>query len=166
MSLVRWQPWHEVDLFRQQLDQLFDDLTKEPLVKSGSVGKRLPAVELTTTDAALVLKAELPGIEGKDLDIQVTPEAVSLKGEYRQESKQEDENVYRSEFRYGSFYRTIPLPVEVDQTQAKAELKDGILTLTLPKVTPDRNKAVKINLASSTAAPVDAAATEAEAAAV
>jgi HSP20 family protein len=91
---------------------------------------------------------------------------VSLKGEYRQESKQEDENVYRSEFRYGSFYRTIPLPVEVDQTQAKAELKDGILTLTLPKVTPDRNKAVKINLASSTAAPVDAAATEAEAAAV
>lgn len=158
MSLVRWQPWHDVDLFRQQMDQLFDDLTKDSRVQSVYPGKRLPAVELTTTDAAVVLKAELPGIDGKDLDIQVTPEAVSLKGEYRQESKQEDENVYRSEFRYGSFYRAIPLPVEVDHNQAKAELKDGILTLTLPKATPDRNKAVKIDLGSASTAPTEASA--------
>ncbi len=95
------------------------------------------------------MRAEIPGIEGKDLDVQVSKEAVSIAGETRHESKTEDRGYFRSEFRYGKFQRTIPLPVPIKNDQVKAEFKNGILTLTLPKVEEAKNRVVKINLEDS-----------------
>jgi HSP20 family protein len=148
MTLIRWQPWQEVDTLRHQLDQLFDELS--PVTRGNgfrpNVANWVPAIELKTAETAVILRAELPGIEAKDLDIQVSREAVSISGEYPAETHTEDYQMIRSEFRRGSFKRVVPLPNAVQNDQVKAEFKDGILTLTLPKVEADLPKLVKVNL--------------------
>ena len=149
MTLVRWQPWQEIDTLRRQFDDLFDELvpmTRAPIKPNGQTF--IPAIELKSTDEAVILRAELPGIEAKDLDVEVGRESVAIAGEYKTEAKTEDKEhqIYRSEFRYGKFQRVIPLPTTVENDQVKAEFKDGILTLTMPKVEAERPKVVKLNL--------------------
>lgn len=155
MTLIRWQPWQEFDVLRRQFDDLFDELAPISRVtgKTNAQHNWSPAIELKSTNDAVVLRAELPGISAENLDVQVSREAVSITGEYKSETKTEDKehHVYRSEFRYGSFQRVIPLPVAVQNDQVKAEFKDGILTLTLPKVEAEKPKVVKLNLAEATA---------------
>ena len=85
-------------------------------------------------------------MEAKDLDIQVTADSVSISGERKEESKSEEKGVTRSEFRYGSFSRVIPLPVEIQNSNVTAEYKDGILNLTLPKSEAEKTQVVKVNV--------------------
>jgi HSP20 family protein len=92
------------------------------------------------------LKLEVPGIEAKDLDISVTQNAVSISGERKEETKTQENGVTKSEFYYGKFQRVIPLPARIQNTQVRAEYKDGILNLTLPKAESEKNKVVKVNL--------------------
>lgn len=155
MALIRWQPWHEMETLRQQMDQLFDEIApaNRYAIAESHRNTWAPAIELKNQDAELVLKAELPGIKAEDLDVQVTREAVSISGEYKSETKSEAGRVVRSEFRYGNFQRVIPLPVAVRNDQVKAEFKDGILTLNLPKFAADRPKVVKVNLHGATTEP-------------
>jgi HSP20 family protein len=153
MSLLRWQPWQEIDAIQRQLDQAFDELAHDAVFKSVNSVIRVPAIELTSTENAVVLKAELPGIDAEDLNIEVTRDAVSLKGEYRQETKDEHHQVYRTELRYGSFHRIIPLPVEVNNTAATAEFKQGVLTLTLPKLQEIKPQAVKVSIGEASTTP-------------
>jgi HSP20 family protein len=144
--LVRyWQPWREIESIRRQMDSVFDELTQT----TDNESSWTPAVELKDNGETLTLRAQLPGIDAKALDIQVTKEAVSLAGEHREEHKTEKDGFFRSEFRYGKFQRVIPLPVAVQNDKVEAAYKDGILSLTLPKVEEARNKAVKINLTGS-----------------
>ncbi len=98
------------------------------------------------TQEAIHLKLEVPGIEAKDLDISVTQNAVSISGEHKEETKTEENGVTKSEFHYGKFQRVIPLPARIQNTKVKAEYKDGILNLTLPKAEEEKNKVVKVNL--------------------
>jgi HSP20 family protein len=156
MAIIRWQPWQEMETLRQQMDQLFDELV--PVTRSASLSKGnrnawVPAIELKNTDTELILRAELPGINAKDLDIQVSREAVSISGEYKTETESKEGRVIRSEFRYGSFHRVIPLPVVVRNDEVKAEFKDGILNLSLPKFEADRPKVVKVNLSGAATEP-------------
>ena len=177
ISFVKWQPWQDVENVRNQLDQLFEEMTpiaRETFVQQRPV--RVPPIELLGTDNDLILKVELPGLEGKDLDIQVTREAVSIKGALVQTINSVDTvqttdqttdqidgltdtetsvepiakapapRLYRSEFRTQTFHRVVPLPVEVDNENVHAEFKNGILTLTLPKLVRDRHHAVKVAL--------------------
>lgn len=142
MMIRYWQPFREIETLRRQIDQAFEDLSHVGEAQDSW----MPAVELKDAGDNLVLRAQLPGIAANDLDVQVTREAVSLAGEHRYEAQTQDHAVFRSEFRYGKFQRVIPLPVAVQNDQVQAAFKDGILTLTLPKVTEARNKVVKINL--------------------
>lgn len=142
--LVRyWQPFQEIDSVRRQFDRLFNELTS---IRE-ETATWIPAIELKDVGDAFTLRAQLPGVTAKDLDIQVTREAVSIAGEHRYESKTEEKGYLHSEFRYGKFQRVIPLPGAVQNDQVKADYQDGILTLTLPKVPELRNQVVKINLA-------------------
>ncbi len=149
MTVIRWQPWQEVESLRRQFDQLVEEFapaSREGFVTSMNRAVRTPAVELKTTDTAVILRAEVPGIAAKDLNVEVTREAVSIAGEFRTETSETDHAFYRSEFRYGSFRRVVPLPVEVQNDAVQAEFKDGILTLTLPKAEAGKSKVVKVNL--------------------
>jgi HSP20 family protein len=144
--LVRyWQPFREMETLRHQLDRALGELTQSASESSTWT----PAIEVKDAGDALVVRAQLPGVDAKDIDVQVTKEAVMIKAEHRYEKKSEDKGYLQSEFRYGSFQRTIGLPVAVQNDQVQAEYKDGVLNLTLPKVAEARNKVVKVNLTGS-----------------
>ncbi len=148
--LVRyWQPFQEMETLARQLDRLFDDL-------EGNRQEQLtwaPAMELQDTGEALVLRAQIPGVDAKDVDIQVAKQSVAISGEYRQEHKTEEKGYFKSEFRYGKFHRTVKLPVAVDNTQVTADYANGVLTLTLPKHVEVRNQVVKVNLTEANSTP-------------
>lgn len=152
MTLIRWQPFQEIETLRRQMDRMFDNTTE--LTRNHQVTWK-PAIELQDTDDHVILRAEIPGIEGKNLDVHVTREAVAISGEHRYEKKTEEKGFFRSEFRYGKFGRVIPLPVAVKNDQVKADFTNGILTLTLPKIEAAKNRVVKLNL-SEPAAAIDA----------
>jgi HSP20 family protein len=132
--------WPEIDGIRRQLEQVFTELTQDTPV-------RIPPIELSHTADTIVLTAELPGITANDLDLEVTRNNVSLKGTYRP-NPHTSAQVYHSERRSGNFQRVISLPVAIDHTGATAELHDGILTLTLPKLQEVKLTAVKVTVAA------------------
>ncbi|MBW4670044.1 MAG: Hsp20/alpha crystallin family protein [Cyanomargarita calcarea GSE-NOS-MK-12-04C] len=150
MSLIPWQPLKELDTLRQQMNHLFDEFTHGTgtyslFRKLGNV-TNLPAIELKETDNDLILQAQVPGMEAKDLDIQVSENTVSIVGEYKEEKTGESQGVFHSEFSYGEFKRIVPLPVNIKQEQVKAKFKDGVITLTLPKADTIKRNAVKVDL--------------------
>ena len=150
MDLVRYNPWQEMSHLQRQLNRLFDDALIPEKFDDFSNLSKVPAAELTETDDALHLKLEVPGMEAKDLDIQVMADRVAIVGERKLETKSEENGRTRSEFRYGKFSRVIPLPTEIQNTKVTAEYKDGILNLTLPKLEEAKNKVVKVNLGEPT----------------
>ena len=145
MRLVRYNPTRELQSLERSFNRLFDDLIPVDFRELNNFAK-IPAAELTETDDALHLKLEIPGMEAKDLDIQVTEDSVSISGERQSETKTEDNGNTKSEFYYGKFQRVIPLDTRIQNTNVTAEYKDGILNLTLPKTAEEKNKVVKINL--------------------
>ncbi|MGV0026606.1 Hsp20/alpha crystallin family protein [Phormidesmis priestleyi] len=146
MTMMRWQPWQEMDSVRRQLDRMFDDFA--PLREAMKISEPTwtPAVELSSNDTEFVLRAQLPGIEAKDVDVQVGRNAIALSGEHKFENKTEENGYFRSEFRYGKFQRVIPLPAAVQNDQVTADFKDGVLTLTLPRIQAVKPSVVKVNL--------------------
>ena len=144
MTLIRWQPFQEVETLEREFNRLFNSLT--PRLNRDFKVNFVPAAELKETEEAIHLKLEIPGIEAKDLDVKVTAESVAISGERKSETKTEEKGVTRTEFNYGKFHRVIPLPARIQNTNVEAEYKDGILNLTLPKVEEEKNKVVKVNL--------------------
>lgn len=151
MAIVRWNPWQEINAMQRQFDRLFDDVLAPTTKQDYGSFAHVPAVELSQTDDAIQLKLEVPGMEAKDLDVQVTTDAVFIRGERKSETKTEDRGVTKSEFRYGKFQRVIPLPNRIQNTNVTAQYKDGILNLTLPKAEQEKNKVVKVNLEQAVA---------------
>jgi HSP20 family protein len=149
MALIRWQPFQEIETLRRQMEQMFDEVIG---TQRQSATSWQPAIELQDTEENLVLRAAIPGVDGKDIDVQVTREAVAISGEHRFNKKTQEQGFFRSEFRYGNFQRVIPMPVPIQNEQAHADFQNGILTLTLPKVSEARRTLVKLNLDNSTSA--------------
>ncbi|VXD24739.1 Heat shock protein Hsp20 [Planktothrix serta PCC 8927] len=143
MPLVRWQPFQEIDSLQREMNRLFDSLAL-PTEKLGM--SIFPAAELHETPDAVILKLEIPGIDAKDLDVQVSADAVAITGERKSQTQTEEKGVTRSEFHYGKFHRVIPLPTRIQNTQVQADYQDGILSLTLPKAEEEKNKVVKVTL--------------------
>jgi HSP20 family protein len=146
MALIRWQPYREINTVRNQLDRLFDDVFTPISVAQQDWFTSIPAAEISESEDAVLLKLELPGMNPKDLDVEVMEQSVSISGERKSETTTDDDGVTRSEFRYGKFQRVIPLPTRVQNTKVTAEYKDGILHLNLPKSEEVKNKVFKVNL--------------------
>jgi HSP20 family protein len=143
MALVRWEPFREINSLQREMNRLFDTLTPATPLNGD---RFLPVVEMQETPDAVQLRVELPGIDLKDLDVQVAADSVSISGESKSETKTEEKGIFRSEFFYGKFQRVIPLPTRIQNTQVNADYKDGILHLTLPKAEEEKNKVVKVSL--------------------
>jgi HSP20 family protein len=105
---------------------------------------KTPKVDIIERDNEILVKAELPGVDKKDLDISVTKNSVTIKGSTSHEEKEEKGDVYRCEISRGSYSRTLPLPSEVDEDNTKAKFKDGLLELTLPKVEKSKRRKIEI----------------------
>ena len=155
MTLSKWQPFQEVSNIRRQMDRLFEEMlstgNRDWMGLHSMGGMWTPAVELQETDRELILKAEIPGIDVKDLDVEVGEDRVIITGEHTEEKSTEDKdkNYFRSEFHYGQFQRVIPLPMPIKTDKIESNLKHGILTLTMPKIEAAPKKVVKVNLADS-----------------
>jgi HSP20 family protein len=150
MSLVRWQPMKEVENLRRQMDHLFDEwMIPERDFPLLPLGDRTwaPAIEMQETDTEIILKTEIPGMEARDLNVEVSEDSVHITGERQQEKRTEEKGRFRSEFQYGRFERSMHLPAAVKNTEVKSEFKNGVLTLTLPKSEEARRKVVKVELA-------------------
>ncbi len=144
MTLLRWQPFSEIATLQQQLDRIFDDFVNIDYPQERK-NTWQPAVELQENETNFVLRAVIPGVAAEDLDVQVSRDRIVIKGEHRYDQK---EALY-SEFRYGSFERTLALPAKVENEQVEAEFTNGILTLTLPKLEVPKNSVFKVNLTAS-----------------
>lgn len=145
MAIVHWAPFQEIENLQREMNQLFDTLS--PTVTNRPSGATfVPAVEISEAPDMIYMKAELPGMESKDLDVQVTAEAVSISGERKSEMRREENGMVRSEFRYGKFQRVIPLPARIRNEAVEAEYKNGVLSLKLPKLDAEKNKVVRVNL--------------------
>ena len=154
MTLSRWQPFRELSSMRKQMDRLFEDMLSVNddnwMGLHNMGGMWTPAVEIEEKDAELILKAAIPGIDVKDLEVEVTEDRVTISGEHKEESTEDkDKNYFHSEFHYGKFQRTIPLPVAIKTEEIKSDFEKGVLTLTLPKVEDAPKKSVKVKLPES-----------------
>jgi HSP20 family protein len=139
----RWDPIRQIERMQEQMNQVFDRLAP---FGSSAVGEfaYLPSVEVEESDNAFQVKLEVPGMEAKDLEIEVTDDTVTIRGERKTEQKTEEKNLVRSEFQYGKFERRFRLPAQVKNNEVQADYQNGILQLTLPKVAGEQKKAVKV----------------------
>lgn len=136
-----WNPLREMEMLRHQVDAMFDEM---PRAAAPVQTTWTPPVELKDAGEQFVLRVLLPGIKAEDVDIQVTKDQVAIAGTANP-AEDEQQRSLGSEFRYGAFRRVIGLPTEVQNDQVTADLKDGVLTLMLPKV--EAARVVKLNLA-------------------
>ena len=153
-------PFSEINTVKQQLDQLFDELSG---VES-SPTTWPPAATLVESEDALTLHVQLPGVNAEEIDIQASREVVAVSGSRPVLEVGEGEKLRRNEFRYGSFRRVVSLPEAIDHTAVSANYEAGILILHLPKAEEARNKVVKVSVAGATPAIADTTGTAADAA--
>jgi|WetSurSiteA1Bulk_404760.scaffolds.fasta_scaffold00295_6 HSP20 family protein len=131
-------------LLRQEMNSLFDNFFSgfAPESFETRLGAFSPRVDIAETDKEIKVTAELPGMDDKDIDVALTRDMLTIRGEKKEEKEEKGKNYYRMERSYGSFSRSVPLPSEIDTNKVKADFKKGILTVTLPK-TPQAIKETK-----------------------
>lgn len=144
MALVRREPGANLASLRRDLDRFFDDFFGGWPSRLMEAAMAEPAVEVSDTPDAVVVKAQVPGVRKDDIQVDVTDNVLTLKGEIKEEEQQEEKNYYRREFRYGAFSRAVPLPVAVQADQATAQLKEGILEVRIPKSEQGKAKQIPI----------------------
>ncbi|MGD8568614.1 MAG: Hsp20/alpha crystallin family protein [Gammaproteobacteria bacterium] len=115
------------------------------LSETAPFGGKLPKVDIVDREKDILVRAEVPGIDKDNLDISITENTVTIKGTTHHEEKEEKGEYYRRETSHGSFARTVTLPAEVDSEHAKANYKDGVLELTVPKVKKSQRRTIKID---------------------
>ena len=116
----------------------------EPFSHFDAFSVRWPKIDVVDQENEVVVRAELPGVDKKDIDVSISENMLTLRGKTRHEEKVEKDNYYRSEISQGSFLRSVYLPVEVDNEKASAALNDGILEVRLPKVESSRRKSIQV----------------------
>jgi HSP20 family protein len=141
-AITRWDPFAEVASLHDRMNRLFED-PRVWRVSLGESGESFPIDVLDTNDDVIV-KASLPGVKPEDIEISITGQVLTLKGETREEHEEKAQNWYRRERRQGSFVRQIQLPTEVDSGKAEAVFEDGVLRLTLPKAETVKPKTIKV----------------------
>jgi len=141
-NLTRWEPVREMMTLREAMDRLFDDAFTRPI--GAAVASAIPAIDLYQTDEEVVLKAALPGLKADDVQISVTGDVLSLRGEFKQQDETKEATYHIREQRHGVFERAVRLPVDVQTDKAKADFENGILTITLPKAEEIKPRAINI----------------------
>lgn len=126
------------------LDRWFEELRLPEFVTERFI---VPAFDVSETDEHIIVKADLPGVDVKDIDISIVGNVLTVKGEKKQEKEEKNESYHRIERSYGSFSRSISLPAEVNPEGVEAVYKDGVLKLTIPKAEKSKPKKIEIKTA-------------------
>lgn len=144
-DLVRWEPFRDLISLREAMDRLFEESFVRP--RRGwlqPLAAEALAVDMYERGDSIVVKAAVPGVKPEDLDISVTGDILTIRGEVKREEEVKEENVLCRERYYGSFSRSLSLPTPVVADRAEAVFENGVLTLTLPKAEEARPKAIKV----------------------
>jgi HSP20 family protein len=150
MTLVRWDPFRELEEVSDRLNRMF---SSRPSIgsKNGkealTVADWMPTVDISETDGEYLIKAELPEVKKEDVKVTLEDGVLTLSGERRQEKEEKHAKYHRMERSYGSFVRSFSLPEVIDESKVKAEYKDGVLSLHLPKSEKAKPRAIEVKVA-------------------
>lgn len=145
-ELRPWRPFAGIASLRRDMDRLWDrffsgDSGVAPWEKGWA-----PSLDVSETKDKLIVKTELAGVDPKAVDVSLSGDTLTIKGEKKEEKEEKEESYHLMERSYGSFFRSIRLPMEVDEKKIKANYKNGVLKITLPKSKPSTAKAATINI--------------------
>ena len=126
-------PWKGMDMLRNEMDRVFDRFLEPRWYEFEPAGEWAPMVDVSETKDAIVVKAEIPGVEQKDINVSLQDQVLTIKGEKRQEKEEKDEKYHRVERSWGAFTRSFRMPMAVAGDKVTATFKAGALTVTLPK---------------------------------
>lgn len=138
LEIQPWRPFREVVSLRDAMDRLFEDSVITP--KSGG----MPKIDVKDTKGAILVKAELPGMTEEDINVEVNDGVMTISGEKKEEAEKEDEGYYYKESHSGTFSRSFTLPADVKEDKAEAEMKNGVLWITVPKTEAKQPKKIAI----------------------
>jgi HSP20 family protein len=147
MNLVKWEPFRELEEVSDRLNRIFG----KPLVRTNGdesvkVAAWSPTVDVTETNEEYLIKAELPEVKKEDVKISIADGVLTLQGERKQELEEKGKKFHKIERSYGSFLRSFSLPNEVDDAKIRAEFKDGVLNLHLPKSEKAKAKVIDVKI--------------------
>jgi HSP20 family protein len=138
-------PWRgEISRLRNEIERLYDRFFDSRPFHRADEGEWIPSVDVSETAREVIVKAEIPGMDAKDIHVSLEGEMLAIKGERKQERQEKEENFHRIERSYGSFYRSIRLPSEVDPDKVKATYKKGILKVNLAKTEKETGKKIEV----------------------
>jgi len=150
-DVVKWDPFGEMQRVRDDFGRLFGRWW--PWDPESFSALRGPSVDLRETDTHFVVSAEIPGVNPEELDVTVTEDSLTLKGEVRERTEENETGYRRLERRYGAFHRTISLPRPIDPKRATADYVNGVLEVRLPKADPDKGKGVRLSIRTDRSGP-------------
>ncbi len=144
MTLTRWDPFNDLLRIQERMNRMFQDSLHAR--GEGDQGAWAPAVDIFETPDKVVLLADLPGVDPQELEVRVESSTLILNGERRLEKEVEEENFHRMERGYGPFQRTFTLPATIDQEGIRAEHRNGVLRVSLPKAEGSRPKRIPVEM--------------------
>ena len=144
MALVRWEPTREVDTLQNEVNRVFDAFFGGGASNATRTRRWVPAMDLVETGDHLVLRADLPGLEQDDVEIEVKDGVLTVSGERKAEHEEKSEGFYRVERSFGTFSRSLTLPKGVDASRVEAEFDKGVLEVRIPK--PEEAKPHRVEI--------------------
>ena len=145
-EVTPWRPFKDLPALREEMNKLWNCFFGEKAFLEPFGKGWVPSLDVSETKENVVVKAEVPGMAGKDIDISLSGGVLTIKGEKKQEKEEKDENYHFTERIYGAFSRSVQLPQEVQTDKVTASYKNGVLTITLPKSEEAKAKEVKIKV--------------------
>ena len=136
-------PWTGTGL-KREMDRLFEQFFESPWSELPALGDWTPAVDVTEDKDAITVKAEVPGVDPKEINVSLEGDILTIKGEKEQKKEEKDERQHRIERTYGAFVRTVRLPASVDGGKVNATFKNGVVTVTLPKAPGAKGTAIPV----------------------
>ena len=146
--LTRWDPFRELNVLQDRMNRLFQDYAPRG-EQDLTAGNFVPPVDIYEDEQGITVKAELPGLDPKDVDVRVENNTLTIRGERKFEKEEKEENYRRVERQYGSFTRTFTLPTTVDAEKVSADYDKGVLKIALPKKAEAKPKQIKVNVGGS-----------------
>ncbi len=147
MELVKWNPVRDMFSLRNRINSMFDDffLPSSSVESEWGLGSWNPRADVYDDKDSIVIKAELPGVDKKNIHVDVKDRVLTLSGERSEEKKVKEDNYYRRERTFGRFERSFTLPGEIDPDKIKADFKDGVLKIEIPKPEEQKPKQITIH---------------------
>ena len=146
MELMPWRPFGELGSIRSEMDRLWNKFLGETPFARSFTEEWSPSVDISETKDKLVIKAELPGLDVKDVNVSISGDLLTIKGEKKKEEEEKDEHHHYMERYYGSFQRSFQLPVNVKTDKIEATFDKGVLKVTLPKTEEAQKKEIEIKV--------------------